>query len=71
MCASGLQERFSCLLSELCLHCAVRCTRCACRIHVEPVSEMLFTEEAIFTGCCSGQIKCWLRPGLLSSEDPS
>lgn len=41
------------------------------RIHVEPVSEMLFTEEAIFTGCCSGQIKCWLRPGLLSSEEPS
>ncbi|KAF6256805.1 WD40-repeat-containing domain protein [Scenedesmus sp. NREL 46B-D3] len=40
------------------------------RIHVEPVSEMLFTEEAIFTGCCSGQIKCWLRPGLLSSEEP-
>lgn len=36
---------------------------------MEPVSDILFTEEAIFTACCAGQIKCWLRPGLLSSDD--
>lgn len=26
------------------------------------MSDILFTEEAIFTACCSGAIKCWLRP---------
>eukprot|EP00879_Flechtneria_rotunda_P028765 GHRR01030985.1.p1 GENE.GHRR01030985.1~~GHRR01030985.1.p1 ORF type:complete len:472 (+),score=191.29 GHRR01030985.1:604-2019(+) len=35
------------------------------RIHMEPVSDILFTEEAIFTACSAGQIKCWLRPELV------
>jgi hypothetical protein len=26
------------------------------------VSDILFTEEAIFTACSGGAIKCWLRP---------
>jgi hypothetical protein len=32
------------------------------RIHAEPLSDVLFTEEAIFTACSGGAIKCWLRP---------
>lgn len=32
------------------------------RIHLEPLSDILFTEEAIFTACQAGSIKCWLRP---------
>jgi hypothetical protein len=32
------------------------------RVHGEPVTDILFTEEAIFTACSSGSIKCWLRP---------
>lgn len=33
-----------------------------CRLHSEPVTDILFTEEAIFTACSSGCIRCWLRP---------
>lgn len=54
----------------LCNACALRpfaedvCCMCCCpcRIHTEPVSDIMFTEEAIFTACSSGAIKCWLRP---------
>lgn len=42
--------------------CVAGAAAATCRIHTEPVSDILFTEEAIFTACCSGAIKCWLRP---------
>lgn len=28
------------------------------------MTDILFTEEAIFTACASGSIKCWLRPAV-------
>lgn len=32
------------------------------RLHVEPMSDVLFTEAAIYTADHSGCIKVWLRP---------
>jgi len=32
------------------------------RLHAEPLSDVLFTKEAVFTACHGGQIKCWARP---------
>jgi hypothetical protein len=33
-----------------------------CRLHAEPLTDVLFTEDAIFTACHGGQVKCWARP---------
>lgn len=32
------------------------------RLHVEPISDMLFTESLLLTADHSGQIKTWSRP---------
>jgi hypothetical protein len=38
-------------------------------VHQEPLSDVLFTEEAIFTACHGGAIKCWLRPRLAAQPE--
>lgn len=33
------------------------------RWHVEPVSDILFSDSALITACQGGQAKVWARPG--------
>ncbi|KAK9816453.1 hypothetical protein WJX72_000494 [[Myrmecia] bisecta] len=37
------------------------------RIHHEPLSDLLFTPEALFTADQGGQVKCWQRPPLMAT----
>lgn len=39
------------------------------RVHTEPLSGLIFTQESILTVCREGHIKIWMRPG--SAESPS
>lgn len=39
------------------------------RVHTEPLSGVLFTQESVLTVCREGNIKIWMRPGV--SESPS
>lgn len=39
------------------------------RLHAEPLSDVLFTDEAIFTACQGGQVKCWARPSTQAQLD--
>jgi hypothetical protein len=42
------------VFSEVCIH--------VFRVHAEPISDVLFTREAMFTACMGGQVKAWKRP---------
>lgn len=33
------------------------------RWHVEPISDILFSDSALITACQGGQVKVWARPG--------
>ncbi|KAF7804465.1 WD repeat-containing protein 20-like [Senna tora] len=39
------------------------------RVHTEPLSGVIFTQESILTACREGHIKIWMRPGV--AESPS
>jgi len=34
------------------------------RVHTEPLSGLIFTQESVLTACREGHIKVWMRPGL-------
>lgn len=38
------------------------------RVHSEPLSGLIFTQESILTACREGHVKIWMRPR--SSESP-
>ncbi|KAL8480649.1 hypothetical protein ACS0TY_027259 [Phlomoides rotata] len=38
------------------------------RVHTEPLSGLLFTQESVLTVCREGHIKIWMRPGLGESQ---
>jgi len=33
------------------------------RVHTEPLSGLIFTQESVITACREGHIKVWMRPG--------
>nr|CAD1842012.1 unnamed protein product [Ananas comosus var. bracteatus] len=41
------------------------------RVHVEPLSGLIFTNESVLTICREGHIKIWLRPGDTTESGPS
>ncbi|OAY79396.1 putative catabolite repression protein creC [Ananas comosus] len=41
------------------------------RVHVEPLSGLIFTNESVLTICREGHIKIWLRPGDTAESGPS
>ncbi|KAI0519635.1 hypothetical protein KFK09_007089 [Dendrobium nobile] len=41
------------------------------RIHAEPLSGVIFTNESVLTICREGLIKMWIRPGRQNDEDQS
>ncbi|KAK7285068.1 hypothetical protein RJT34_19826 [Clitoria ternatea] len=38
------------------------------RVHTEPLSGLIFTQESVITACREGQIKIWMRPGVAESQ---
>ncbi|XP_040992851.1 dystrophia myotonica WD repeat-containing protein-like [Juglans microcarpa x Juglans regia] len=38
------------------------------RVHLEPLSGLIFTDESVLTACREGQVKIWMRPGNLESQ---
>ncbi|KAK4396339.1 putative catabolite repression protein creC [Sesamum angolense] len=38
------------------------------RVHTEPLSGLIFTQESVLTVCREGHIKIWMRPGLPESQ---
>ncbi|GKV05654.1 hypothetical protein SLEP1_g17641 [Rubroshorea leprosula] len=38
------------------------------RVHTEPLSGLIFTEESVLTVCREGHIKIWIRPGVVESQ---
>ncbi|KAL0426401.1 UNVERIFIED_CONTAM: hypothetical protein Slati_2814900 [Sesamum latifolium] len=38
------------------------------RVHTEPLSGLIFTQESILTVCREGHIKVWTRPGFAESQ---
>ncbi|XP_043696701.1 WD repeat-containing protein 20-like isoform X2 [Telopea speciosissima] len=38
------------------------------RVHVEPLSGLIFTQESVVTVCREGHIKIWMRPGYAESQ---
>ncbi|XP_051152431.1 uncharacterized protein LOC127266284 [Andrographis paniculata] len=38
------------------------------RIHTEPLSGLIFTQESVLTVCREGHTKVWIRPGLTESQ---
>ncbi|KAG2406049.1 uncharacterized protein HKW66_Vig0053040 [Vigna angularis] len=34
------------------------------RVHTEPLSGLIFTQESVLTACREGHIKVWMRPGV-------
>ncbi|KAL8484119.1 hypothetical protein ACS0TY_026713 [Phlomoides rotata] len=38
------------------------------RVHTEPLSGLVFTQESVLTVCREGHIKIWMRPGLGESQ---
>lgn len=38
------------------------------RIHSEPLSGLVFTQESILTACREGHIKIWIRPSFAESQ---
>ncbi|KAK4766308.1 hypothetical protein SAY87_007950 [Trapa incisa] len=41
------------------------------RVHTEPLSGLIFTEESILTVCREGHTKVWMRPGTPASQGSS
>lgn len=41
------------------------------RVHSEPLSGLVFTEESILTACREGHIKIWMRPGCSENHSSS
>jgi len=39
------------------------------KVHQEPLSDLLFTDEGLFTVCCVGQIRTWLRPSAQLEDE--
>ncbi len=50
----------------LAVWCSLPALPC-CRLHVEPMSDITFAEQTIFTACHSGQVRCWLRPHVVAA----
>ncbi|XP_071910520.1 uncharacterized protein [Coffea arabica] len=38
------------------------------RVHTEPLSGLIFTQESVLTVCREGHIKVWMRPGFAESQ---
>jgi hypothetical protein len=38
------------------------------RVHTEPLSGVIFTQESVLTVCREGHIKIWMRPGVAESQ---
>lgn len=38
------------------------------RVHTEPLSGLIFTQESVLTACREGHIKVWMRPGAPESQ---
>ncbi|KAL0333358.1 UNVERIFIED_CONTAM: putative catabolite repression protein creC [Sesamum angustifolium] len=38
------------------------------RVHTEPLSGLIFTQESVLTVCREGYIKIWTRPGFAESQ---
>lgn len=38
------------------------------RVHTEPLSGLVFTQESVLTICREGHIKIWMRPGPAESQ---
>ncbi|KAL5135319.1 putative catabolite repression protein creC [Glycine soja] len=38
------------------------------RVHTEPLSGLIFTQESVLTACREGHIKIWMRPGVAESQ---
>ncbi|KAJ4972218.1 hypothetical protein NE237_005317 [Protea cynaroides] len=38
------------------------------RVHVEPLSGLIFTQESVVSVCREGHIKIWMRPGYAESQ---
>ena len=38
------------------------------RVHTEPLSGVIFTEESVLTACREGHIKVWMRPGCVENR---
>ncbi|KAF5937782.1 hypothetical protein HYC85_025288 [Camellia sinensis] len=38
------------------------------RVHSEPQSGLIFTQESVLTACREGHVKIWMRPGLLDQQ---
>ncbi|CAL0326803.1 unnamed protein product [Lupinus luteus] len=38
------------------------------RVHTEPLSGLIFTQESVLTACREGQIKVWVRPDIAESQ---
>lgn len=38
------------------------------RVHTEPLSGLVFTQESVLTVCREGHIKIWMRPGVAESQ---
>lgn len=41
------------------------------RVHTEPLSGLIFTQESVLTVCREGHIKIWMRPGVADSQSGS
>ncbi|CAK9164814.1 unnamed protein product [Ilex paraguariensis] len=38
------------------------------RVHTEPLSGLIFTQESVLTACREGHIKIWMRPGFAENQ---
>jgi len=38
------------------------------RVHTEPLSGLIFTQESVLTACREGHIKIWIRPAAAESQ---
>lgn len=38
------------------------------RVHTEPLSGLLFTQESVLTVCREGHVKVWTRPGSADNQ---
>lgn len=38
------------------------------RVHTEPLSGLIFTQESVLTVCREGHIKIWMRPGVADNQ---
>lgn len=41
------------------------------RVHTEPLSGLIFTQESVITACREGHIKVWVRPGCSENKQSS